>query len=50
MGVSDLPLCQPMDLLCQIARRAARAGVYSEWAQENLIQVFLLFNLQYNLS
>ncbi|KAH7926689.1 alpha/beta-hydrolase [Leucogyrophana mollusca] len=38
MGISDLPLCSAYDLLCQIARRAARGGVYSDWAQENLIQ------------
>lgn len=39
MGISDLPLCSPFDLLCQVARRAAKAGVYSKWAQENLVQV-----------
>ncbi len=39
MGVSDLPLCKPGDTLCQIARRAARFGVYSKYAQTNLIQV-----------
>ncbi|KAG8213988.1 Alpha/Beta hydrolase protein [Butyriboletus roseoflavus] len=38
MGISDLPLCNPFDLLCQVARRAAKAGVYSEWAQMNLVQ------------
>ncbi|KAF8134627.1 Alpha/Beta hydrolase protein [Boletus edulis] len=38
MGISDLPLCSPFDLLCQIARRTAKAGVYTEWAQENLVQ------------
>ncbi|KAI0829895.1 alpha/beta-hydrolase [Trametes gibbosa] len=38
MGVSDLPLCSPWDLFCQLARRAARGGVYTEWAQENLVQ------------
>ncbi|OJT12747.1 Palmitoyl-protein thioesterase 1 [Trametes pubescens] len=38
MGVSDLPLCRPWDLFCQLARRAARGGVYTEWAQENLVQ------------
>jgi len=38
MGVSDLPLCKPGDTLCQIARRAARFGVYSKYAQTNLIQ------------
>lgn len=39
MGVSDLPLCKPSDIVCQIARRTARAGVYSAWAQKNLVQV-----------
>lgn len=39
MGVSDLPACNPWDILCQVARRAANRGVYSEWAQENLVQV-----------
>ncbi|KAK1229218.1 ATPase with role in protein import into the ER [Marasmius sp. AFHP31] len=38
MGVSDIGTCRPYDLLCQIARRAAKAGVYTEWAQENLVQ------------
>ncbi|KAJ3547623.1 hypothetical protein NM688_g5381 [Phlebia brevispora] len=38
MGVSDLPVCKPWDLLCQLARRATRGGVYGEWAQENLVQ------------
>jgi len=38
MGISDLPLCSDFDMLCQIARHAAKAGVYSKWAQENLIQ------------
>ncbi|KAI0301042.1 palmitoyl-protein thioesterase [Multifurca ochricompacta] len=38
MGVSDIPPCKPYDLLCQLAKKAARAGVYSEWAQQNLVQ------------
>jgi len=38
MGVSDLPLCGPWDIPCQIARRAARGGVYTDWAQSNLVQ------------
>ena len=42
MGVSDLPLCSPGDVLCQIARRAARFGVYSKYAQTNLIQVSII--------
>ncbi|KAF5346133.1 hypothetical protein D9758_009935 [Tetrapyrgos nigripes] len=38
MGISDIPPCRPYDLLCQVARRATRAGVYGSWAQENLVQ------------
>ena len=38
MGVSDLPLCSRWDFFCQLARRAARGGVYTNWAQENLVQ------------
>ncbi|KAF8653587.1 hypothetical protein AX16_003865 [Volvariella volvacea WC 439] len=38
MGISDIPLCRPYDLLCQVARRAAKGAVYSSWAQNNLIQ------------
>ncbi|KAI0790670.1 alpha/beta-hydrolase [Abortiporus biennis] len=38
MGVSDFPLCRRWDLVCQFARRAARGNVYTEWAQENLVQ------------
>ncbi|KAI0250109.1 alpha/beta-hydrolase [Lactifluus subvellereus] len=38
MGVSDIPPCKPYDLFCQLMRNAARAGVYNEWAQQNLVQ------------
>lgn len=40
MGVSDLPMCEPGPgyIWCQLARRAARNGVYGAWAQANLIQ------------
>jgi palmitoyl-protein thioesterase len=38
MGVSDIPACRPYDFFCQIARRAAKGAVYSDWAQNNLIQ------------
>lgn len=38
MGISDLPLCKPFDIPCQLARRATRNGVYTEWAQANLVQ------------
>ncbi|KAF7375973.1 Palmitoyl-protein thioesterase [Mycena sanguinolenta] len=37
MGVSDIPTCGPRDFMCQIARRAVKAGVYSSWAQEHLV-------------
>ncbi|KAH9988458.1 palmitoyl-protein thioesterase, partial [Russula compacta] len=38
MGVSDIPACKPYDILCQVVRNAARAGVYNTWAQQNLVQ------------
>ncbi|KIK98645.1 hypothetical protein PAXRUDRAFT_823618 [Paxillus rubicundulus Ve08.2h10] len=38
MGISDLPVCGTVDFLCQVARRAAKAGVYSDWAQNHLVQ------------
>jgi palmitoyl-protein thioesterase len=39
MGVSDLPGCARSDpIWCSLARSAARLGVYSEWAQQNLVQ------------
>jgi len=38
MGVSDVPTCRPGDFLCQITRRAIKNGVYSHWAQTNLVQ------------
>ncbi|EIN11741.1 alpha/beta-hydrolase [Punctularia strigosozonata HHB-11173 SS5] len=38
MGVSDLPLCRPGDWTCQLAGRMARRGVYTKWAQHNLVQ------------
>lgn len=38
MGVSDLPTCRPGDVFCQLMRIAARRGVYSAYAQKNLIQ------------
>ena len=39
MGISDLPECKPYDFICILARNAVRAGVYNEWAQQNLVQV-----------
>ena len=42
MGISDIPACNPYDLLCQVARRAAKTAVYGSWAQENIIQVWYL--------
>ena len=42
MGISDIPSCRSYDFLCQVARRAVKGAVYSEWAQNNLVQVSLL--------
>ncbi|THU86012.1 alpha/beta-hydrolase [Dendrothele bispora CBS 962.96] len=49
MGISDIPICRPYDLLCQLARRATKAGVYGNWAQENLIQA-QYFRDPYNID
>lgn len=38
MGISDIPECRTFDFLCEVARRAAKAGVYTEWAQKHLVQ------------
>ncbi|KZT00467.1 alpha/beta-hydrolase [Laetiporus sulphureus 93-53] len=38
MGISDIPGCRPLDVVCQLARRAAQGGVYTDWAQKNLVQ------------
>lgn len=38
MGVSDLPGCKPTDFLCKAARLATRNGVYTPWAQTNIVQ------------
>ncbi|KAF7428436.1 hypothetical protein PC9H_007660 [Pleurotus ostreatus] len=38
MGVSEVSECRRYDFLCQIARRAVKNGVYSKWAQGNLVQ------------
>ncbi|KAK2467819.1 hypothetical protein APHAL10511_000114 [Amanita phalloides] len=38
MGISDLPVCNPYDFLCELARRAAKSAVYGEWVQKNLVQ------------
>ncbi|KAF8518754.1 alpha/beta-hydrolase, partial [Gautieria morchelliformis] len=37
MGVADLPACKPLDVMCQLARNAASTGVYTTWAQKNII-------------
>ncbi|KAH9017304.1 Alpha/Beta hydrolase protein [Lactarius pseudohatsudake] len=38
MGIAGIPGCGPFDVLCQIARKATRAGVYNGWVQQNIIQ------------
>ncbi|KAH9956956.1 alpha/beta-hydrolase [Lactifluus volemus] len=37
MGISDIT-CKPHDVFCELGRNAARAGMYTEWAQQNLVQ------------
>ena len=39
MGVSDIQPCKPFDVTCQLARRGMRNGVYSAWAQHNIVPV-----------
>ena len=39
MGISDIPGCSRYDFICQAARSAAKQAIYSEWAQNNIIQV-----------
>ncbi|KDQ21394.1 hypothetical protein BOTBODRAFT_25833 [Botryobasidium botryosum FD-172 SS1] len=38
MGVAGMPPCRAFDVICLMARAAANRGVYTEWAQKNLIQ------------
>ena len=40
MGIANIPPCRPFDALCKLVRNAARSGVYNEWAQQNLVQVY----------
>ena len=43
MGIARLIPCRSsFDLLCIIARQTAEKGVYTAWAQDNLIQVDLM--------
>ncbi|KAJ7690617.1 Alpha/Beta hydrolase protein [Mycena rosella] len=37
-GISDIPVCNPRDFICQIARRLTKSAVYGHWEQENLVQ------------
>lgn len=36
-GISDFPACKPTDLLCRLAESALRGGVFTEYAQKNLV-------------
>lgn len=38
MGIADIPLCRPFDVVCALARRAALRGVYTDFAQRQLVQ------------
>ncbi|UZJ51153.1 hypothetical protein CBS101457_000473 [Exobasidium rhododendri] len=37
MGISDLPACKPGDFLCRLAEGALRGGIYTDYAQTNVI-------------
>lgn len=45
MGIASLIPCKPLDFLCIIAKRTAEKGVYTQFAQNNLIQVGVLVML-----
>ncbi|KAK0552082.1 hypothetical protein OC846_003047 [Tilletia horrida] len=36
-GIADLPACRPADFLCKLAESALRFGVYSDYAQHNVV-------------
>lgn len=38
MGIADIPLCRPFDVVCALARRAALRGAYTDFAQRQLVQ------------
>jgi hypothetical protein len=37
MGISDLPACKPTDFFCRLAEGALRGGVYTDYAQSNVV-------------
>lgn len=37
MGIADLPACKPGDIFCKLAEGALRGGIYTDYAQSNLI-------------
>ena len=39
MGIADIPTCGPRDIFCRMARNALKNGVYSSWAQNNIVPV-----------
>ncbi|KAL7411819.1 Alpha/Beta hydrolase protein [Mrakia frigida] len=38
MGISDIPTCRPTDFICRLASSTAKRGVYTPYAQRNLVQ------------
>ncbi|MCO5592365.1 hypothetical protein L7F22_046367 [Adiantum nelumboides] len=36
-GISDLPACKPGDFFCRLAEGALRGGIYTDYAQSNLV-------------
>ncbi|KAI6003108.1 palmitoyl-protein thioesterase [Pisolithus albus] len=51
MGISDILPCRSFGFLCEVARRAAKAGAYTEWGRRNIYHgnsvSFFFFLAQY---
>lgn len=37
MGISNFPACKPGDLFCKLAEGALKGGIYTDYAQTNII-------------
>lgn len=36
-GISDFPACKPVDIFCRLGEAALRNGIFTEYAQQNLV-------------
>ncbi|KDN38646.1 alpha/beta-hydrolase [Tilletiaria anomala UBC 951] len=37
MGIADLPACSPADIFCRLAEGLLRGGIYTDYAQNNVV-------------